>query len=95
MIKDYILNETLKTIESLAKEGKLGELKNIDEVKLSVGIPKNVEFGDYAINVAPLARLSKMAPPAIANAIHTALKLDGYEINVVRFLLSNTPLTEQ
>jgi arginyl-tRNA synthetase len=36
--------------------------------------PKNPAFGDYAVNVSPLAKVLKLSPPAIATALAEALK---------------------
>jgi len=69
MLKDFILNETLKTIEGLEKSGKLGDLVSSEDVDLSVSVPKNTDFGDFAVNVASLSRYTKMAPQQTAEMI--------------------------
>lgn len=57
---------------------------------------KAEDFGDFAVNVSSLARFSKMAPPAIAQAVATEIKIDDCEINTVagfiNFKLGNSYL---
>lgn len=83
MIKDYIFEQTKNAIITLAKSGKLGAMTGDESFDIVVGIPKNTEFGDYALNVASLARFSKMAPPQIAAVVAENLDLEGYSINVI------------
>lgn len=69
MIKDYFLNQIENAIEKSVCDGKLGAMTEYTKGTLSVERPKNVEFGDYAINVSSLARSARIAPPVIANSI--------------------------
>ncbi len=96
MLKDYILEQTLNVIEKMAKNKELGELTSLEGVELSVGVPKNTEFGDFAVNVASLSRYTKMSPPQTAEAITKNIQLDGFEVNFVggfiNFKLGKEPL---
>ena len=94
MIKDYILNKTLETIEKEVKAKNLGELSDMSSVNLNIGIPKNEEFGDFAINVAPLARFCKLAPNVIAEKIADKINLDGYTVTVVGSFINFKLLSE-
>ena len=43
------------------------------EKQIKVEVPKNLEHGDYAVNVSFLARHTKLAPPVIAQTVATVL----------------------
>ena len=83
MLKQYIIDVTTDAIKTAAKEGKLNQLKVDDVFSLNAEIPKNEEFGDIAVNVSSLAKFAKMAPPAIAQAVAEAIKLEDCEISTV------------
>ena len=83
MLKDFFLNEVKIGVNEAIKAGTLGQMGVNDEFTLIVEKPKNPEFGDFAVNVSSLARLAKIAPPMIANAIVEKLNKNGYEVSVV------------
>lgn len=83
MLKDFFLNEVENGIKKAAAEGKLGQMGADDEFALIVEKPKNPDFGDFAVNVSSLARLAKIAPPMIANAIVENLSGKNYSTSVV------------
>lgn len=83
MLKDYFLNVINKAINEAVKAGKLGQMTPLDECQFQVEIPKNTQFGDFAVNVSSLSRYAKMSPPQIAAAIIEYIKADDIEINVV------------
>ena len=83
MLKDFFLNEVKNAISKAIAAGKLGQMGVNDEYSLIIEKPKNAEFGDFAVNVSSLARLAKIAPPMIANAIVEAVSGAGYSTSVV------------
>ena len=83
MIKDYFLNEIETAIEKAVKDNKLGEMKEYAPGTLSTERPKNLDFGDFAINVSSLARFAKMAPPMIANTILEYVNKDDNDYTVI------------
>lgn len=83
MIKDYFLNEIETAIEKAIKDNKLGQMTEYAKGTLNTERPKNVEFGDFAINVSSLARNAKIAPPMIANAIVEYVNKEDNEYTVV------------
>ena len=91
MLKQYIIDVTAKAIKTAAKEGKLNLMKEDDAFVLNAEIPKNEEFGDIAINVSSLARLAKMAPPAIAQAVAEAINIEDCEISTVAGFINFKP----
>ena len=91
MLKQYIIDVTAKAIKTAAKEGKLNFMKEDDAFVLNAEIPKNEEFGDIAINVSSLARLAKMAPPAIAQAVAEAINIEDCEISTVAGFINFKP----
>ena len=83
MLKDFFLNEVKKGVNEAIKAGSLGQMGLEDEFSLIVEKPKNPDFGDFAVNVSSLARMAKIAPPMIANAIVDKLSKENYEVSVV------------
>jgi len=83
MLKKLILEEVSKAINAAVSDKKLGAMTKEDCYKLVTETPKNLEFGDFAVNVSSLARNAKLAPPVIANTIKEYIKLDDVQINTV------------
>jgi len=83
MIKDYFLNKIETAIKDAISNGKLGEMKEYTEGSLNVERPKNLDFGDFAINVSSLARFARMAPPQIANTILEYIDKEDNEYTVI------------
>ncbi len=83
MLKDYFLNEIKIAVNKAIKTGKLGQMQLADEYSLQIEIPKNSDFGDFAVNVSSLSRFAKMSPVQIANEISQLIKKDDFEVNVV------------
>ena len=83
MLKEYFLDITQQAVTTAVEENKLGQMNKEDEYSLSVEIPKNTQFGDFAINVSSLSRYAKMAPSQIAAVITDCIKTNDFEVNVV------------
>ena len=98
MFKDIVLESTLKAIRKAVQEKELGQMESTEGVSLVVEKPKNVEFGDFAVNVSSLARNARIAPPMIANAVAKYLESDLFTTSVVagfiNFKLSDKVLVE-
>ena len=96
MLKDFFLNEVKDAIKKAVENGKLGQMGVNDEFTLIIEKPKNPEFGDFAVNVSSLARVAKIAPPMIAQAILEGVNGVGYTTSVVggfiNFKIENTLL---
>ena len=82
MLKDLFLKETENAVIEAINDKTLGQMSEYVQGSLTVEKPKNIEFGDFAINVSSLARSAKIAPPQIANAIVEKLHKNGYEATV-------------
>lgn len=82
MIKEFFEN---KVIEAVKKASLDGKLTGLDDVELSFmcETPKNLEFGDYAINVASLSRYAKIAPPLIANILAEYIEKENFDVNII------------
>lgn len=80
MIKEKIFDSAIDAINKAIISGKLGELKDklSPEVQANLSIEKtrNPEFGDYAVNISPLARNARMAPPKIAEIVIQFIEID-------------------
>ena len=83
MIKDYFINSIENAIELAIKDGKLGQMSEYAKGSLSAERPKNMDFGDYAVNISSFARFAKIAPPQIANAILEYIEKDDNEYTVI------------
>ena len=82
MKKNFFAQCVHRAIDKAIENNKLGELKENDFTPVCE-IPKNTNFGDYAINVSSLARNAKMAPPIIAQNIVEFIEPEGFSINTV------------
>ena len=102
MFKEDILKDTLKAIEDAVKNNELGGLNDeilaSGEINLVSEKPKNADFGDFAVNVASLARYARLAPPVIANNIVKYLPDNKYSVSVIggfiNFKLSDMELAK-
>ncbi len=82
MKKDFFAQLVHRAISNAIDNNKLGSLEKNDFLPVCE-IPKNTQFGDYAINVSSLARNAKMSPPAIAQNIAEFIQPKGFSINTV------------
>ena len=83
MLKDFFLKEIEIGINKAIETKTLGQMGINDKYTLIVEKPKNPDFGDFAVNISSLARLAKIAPPMIANAIVENLSKENYTVSVV------------
>lgn len=83
MLKDFFVNEVETAIVKAIKDKKLGQMENYESGMLSIEKPKNLEFGDFALNVSSLARFAKLSPAQIAQEIANYLKSDEYQVNII------------
>ena len=84
MLKDFFLKEIENAVHAGIKNNKIGQMTEYTEGTLLVEKPKNIDFGDFAVNVSSLARQARIAPPMIAQAIVNELKPENkYTVNVV------------
>ncbi len=82
MKKDFFAQLVHGAINKAIENNKLGELRKNNFTPVCE-IPKNKEFGDYAINVSSIARDAKMAPPIIAQNIAQYIDTKGFSVNTV------------
>lgn len=96
MLKEYFLNKVVNSVKELVKDSKLGQMKETDEFSFQVDVPKNVEFGDFAVNVSSLARFAKLPPVKIAETIAENIQKENFDINIaagfINFKLNNEML---
>lgn len=83
MLKDFFLAEVESGINRAIKANKLGQMTEYTSGSLQIEKPKNTDFGDFAVNVASLARSAKIAPPLIAQEISNELNSEKYTVSVV------------
>ena len=82
MKKDFFAQKVHGAIDRAIQDKKLGNLE-LNNFKPICEIPKNTQFGDFAINVSSLARDAKMAPPLIAQNIAQYIECNGFSVNTV------------
>ena len=96
MLKEYFLDKVNTSVKELVEQGKLGQMNVNDTFSFQTDIPKNTQFGDFAVNVASLARYARLAPPQIAQLIADNIKPEGFDVNVaagfINFKLHNSLL---
>ena len=83
MMKDYFLNKVESAVEKAIEAGKLGQMTEYTKGTLVAERPKNLDFGDYAVNVSSLARSAKIAPPLIAQAIVDFIDKEDNDYTVI------------
>ncbi|MBP3821073.1 arginine--tRNA ligase [bacterium] len=83
MLRDYFLDKIETALSEAVKAGKVGCMSEYNRGSLVVERPKNLEFGDFAINVSSLAKTAKIAPPMIANAIIEFVDKEDNDYSVV------------
>ncbi|EKE02449.1 MAG: hypothetical protein ACD_20C00383G0001 [uncultured bacterium] len=83
MIKQIIFDKVTEAINQAIKAGNLGQLNADAACDIAVEKTRTPEFGDYAVNVSPMAKHAKIAPPKIAEAIVSHIDLQDTEINVI------------
>ncbi len=98
MLKEYFLEKVNNSVKELTQKGLLGSMSQNDEYSFQTDIPKNTQFGDFAVNVSSLARYAKLAPAKIAEIISENITPDGFDINIaagfINFKLHNNMLNE-
>ena len=94
MLKKYFYNKTKEAIDKALENNTLGQMKKEDEFHISVEIPKNSEFGDFAVNVSSLARLAKLSPAIIAQNISKEIDNTDFEVNTVQGFINFKPSKE-
>ena len=98
MLKEYFLEKVTEAVNSLTEKGLLGQMTKQDSFSLQTEIPKNAQFGDFAVNVSSLSRYAKLPPVKIAEAIAENIVKEGFEINVtagfINFKLHNNMLND-
>lgn len=82
MLKEYFLNKVNNAVKTLAANGQLGQMKENDEFSLNSEVPKNPEFGDFAVNVSSLARFAKLPPAKIAEIVSDNIEKTDFDINI-------------
>ena len=68
MLKQYILDWTRSEVLTLLNQESIRHAEQEAAInRLYVEVPKNTEFGDYAVNISSLSKLFKKSPPQIAS----------------------------
>jgi len=95
MIKDYLTRQLAQALEKAAEPLNLNTQEGATAVQtpiaemlsmLKLERPRNAEHGDFAVNVSPLAKVTKMPPPKIADILSEqllGLSHKHYEITVL------------
>lgn len=96
MLKEYFLNKVTEAVKKLSKNGLLGQMTEFDNFSLSAEVPKNTQFGDFAVNVSSLAKYTKLPPIQTAKIIAAEISQTDFDINTtagfINFKLHNNML---
>ncbi len=80
-ITEEILEIVKEAAVKASASNKFSELGSEFGELLTVEKPRNLEFGDYAVNVSSLAKILRLPPQKIAETIVSEIKTEDYEIN--------------
>lgn len=93
MLKEYFLDKVIASVKDLAGKQQLGQLTVQDNFALIAEVPKNTQFGDFAVNVSSLAKFAKLPPVKIAELIAENISKENFDINVtagfINFKINN------
>ena len=96
MLKEYFLEKVTNSVNELVKKGLLGQMSENDAFSFQADVPKNPEFGDFAVNVSSLARYAKLPPAKIAELVAENIEKTNFDVNIaagfVNFKLHNNLL---
>lgn len=82
MIRDKIIKIVKSALFATVEKGELTGI-GADEINaLAVEKTRNAQFGDYAVNVSPLARCAKLPPVKIAEAVVANVETDEFDVSV-------------
>ncbi len=94
MLREYFLEKVTKSVNNLIKNKALGQMSENDNFSLNVEVPKNTQFGDFAVNVSSLSRYTKLPPVKTAEIIAQNIDNTDFDINItagfINFRLKNT-----
>ncbi len=82
MFKDIILNKVEEAVNKAISQGDFPQMPDFKD-SFRCETPKNAEFGDFALNVSPLAKFARKAPAQIAEIIVKNICWPQAEISVV------------
>ncbi|MCD7878326.1 MAG: arginine--tRNA ligase, partial [Candidatus Gastranaerophilales bacterium] len=82
MLKTYFLDKVLSSVNELTQTSSLGQMKVTDEFNIQIEVPKNLQFGDFAVNISPLSKYAKLPPVKIAELVASNIQKGDYDINV-------------
>ncbi len=94
MLKEQLRKIIEEAINKKIQENKLGNIKSINDISIIIEKPKNSNFGDFSINVAPYAKIAKINPVILAQELQNALVSKDFEVHIVgcfvNFKLNNS-----
>lgn len=83
MIKQIIFEKVLEAVNHAVNSDNIVQLNTHIAGIIVIEKTRNPEFGDYAINISPLAKFAKIAPVKIAEIIKPYIILQDTEITVI------------
>jgi len=82
MLREFFLNEVKDAVKHAANKGILGQMTGLEDFSLLSEVPKNPEFGDFAVNISSLSRYTKLPPAKTAELTASEIHPGNYDINV-------------
>lgn len=81
-LKEFFEQKVNEAFNTIKEEKKLDIPLDV-EVNFQCEIPKNIEFGDFAINVSSLSKYAKKPPVFIANVLKENIKEENFKVNII------------
>ena len=98
MLKEYFLELVIKIVRQLSADKQLGQMSDADSFVLQAEVPKNTQYGDFAVNVSSLSRYAKLPPVKIAEIIADKINKSDFDVTVtagfINFQLHNNMLNK-
>ncbi|HSA06974.1 MAG TPA: arginine--tRNA ligase [Candidatus Gastranaerophilales bacterium] len=83
MLRELIKENFIKAVLMAGEKGELTGINPENIEQLMIEKPKNTEFGDFAVNISPLAKYAKIPPAKIAEIICNYLDLKDIELSII------------
>lgn len=82
MLKEYFSKRVKDAADKLIQSGQPENKATDYNYSLSIEVPKNPQFGDFAVNVSSLSRFTKISPSQTAELIAKNIQATDFDVNV-------------
>lgn len=82
MLKEYFSKRVKDAADKLIQSGQQPQGVPESKYSLSIEVPKNPQFGDFAVNVSSLSRFTRLSPSQTAELIAKNIQATDFDVNV-------------